>query len=216
MTDSGKKIYSILGDSVSTFSGYTPAEAVFYDAWTQRAAGLSGHEDTWWMQVIRGMGGLLGVNNSYAGSLVSGHQAVSGTSKARIKQLGGNGTPDVILVAMGGNDWAYGVLPQDFEREYRRMLQRLKARYPETEIWCGTLLMGKPAEIPEDSFFNLDSVISPKIYSDIIRKIAGECGMPAAELDRYDMEYDTIDGVHPNKTGMEVIADLWLRELRKG
>ncbi len=213
MTDQGKKIYSILGDSVSTFLGYTPAEAMFYDAWTQRAAGLFGHEDTWWMQVIRGMDGLLGVNNSYAGSLVSGRLAVSGTSLSRIERLGDNGMPDVILVAMGANDWAYGVLPQEFECEYRLMSERIKAQYPETEIWCATLMRGKDAEIPEDTFFDVDSAVSPKIYSDIIRKTAGECGLTVAHLDRCDAEYDTIDGVHPNKKGMDTIASVWLREL---
>ena len=82
-----KKIFSILGDSISTFAGYTPAEAVFYDIWTKKEAGIFQPEDTWWMQVIDGLGGKLGVNNSYAGSLVSGHMATSGTSESRLKTL---------------------------------------------------------------------------------------------------------------------------------
>ena len=42
MKDQKKRI-SILGDSVSTFAGITPPEALFYDAWRQEETG--GSED---------------------------------------------------------------------------------------------------------------------------------------------------------------------------
>ena len=101
MTKEKGRIFSVLGDSISTFAGYTPAEAVFYDMWTKKEAGVFQPEDTWWMQVINGLGGALGVNNSYAGSLVSGHMATSGTAGQRLTALGAKGNPDVILVASG-------------------------------------------------------------------------------------------------------------------
>ena len=83
-----KKRISILGDSVSTFAGYTPDGALFYDSWRQGEAGVTGPDDTWWMQVIQGVGGVLGINNSYAGSTVSGSLASSGTSEQRLQALG--------------------------------------------------------------------------------------------------------------------------------
>ena len=45
---------SILGDSISTFAGYTPKDSVFYDSYVQWETGVKTVEDTWWMQVIRG------------------------------------------------------------------------------------------------------------------------------------------------------------------
>ena len=129
MKDQKKRI-SILGDSVSTFAGITPPEALFYDAWRQEETGVTSPDDTWWMQVIQGMGGMLGVNNSYAGSTVSGGFMTSGTSEKRLRTLSAEGEPDMILVAMGANDWGFGVHPQEFEYEYRRMLQRMKRLYP--------------------------------------------------------------------------------------
>lgn len=209
-----KKSISILGDSVSTFAGITPPEALFYDAWRQEETGVTSPDDTWWMQVIQGMGGMLGVNNSYAGSTVSGGFMTSGTSEKRLRTLSAEGEPDMILVAMGANDWGFGVHPQEFEYEYRRMLQRMKRLYPRAEIWCATILRGKP--VPEEEmFFNVDGVISPNIYSDIIRRIGTEEAVHLADVSGYHMEYETIDGVHPNREGMKMIACLWLKELQK-
>lgn len=213
MKDQKKRI-SILGDSVSTFAGITSPEALFYDAWRQEETGVTSPDDTWWMQVIQGMGGMLGVNNSYAGSTVSGGFMTSGTSEKRLRTLSAEGEPDMILVAMGANDWGFGVHPQEFEYEYRRMLQRMKRLYPRAEIWCATILRGKP--VPEEEmFFNVDGVISPNIYSDIIRRIGTEEAVHLADVSGYHMEYETIDGVHPNREGMKMIACLWLKELQK-
>lgn len=213
MKDQKKRI-SILGDSVSTFAGITPSETLFYDAWRQEETGVTSPDDTWWMQVIQGMGGILGVNNSYAGSTVSGGFMTSGTSEKRLRTLSAEGEPDMILVAMGANDWGFGVHPQEFEYEYRRMLQRMKRLYPRAEIWCATILRGKP--VPEEEmFFNVDGVISPNIYSDIIRRIGTEEAVHLADVSGYHMEYETIDGVHPNREGMKMIACLWLKELQK-
>lgn len=209
-----KKRISILGDSVSTFAGYTPEEALFYDSWRQRETGVTSSDDTWWMQVIQGMGGILGINNSYAGSTVSGSLASSGTSERRLQTLGADGEPDMILVAMGANDWGFGVNPQEFEYEYRRMLQRLRRLYPQAELWCATLLRGRPVQ-EEEMFFNVESVLSPDIYSEIIRKTVLEEGLHLADLSSYHVEYETVDGVHPNKEGMKMISCLWLRELEK-
>ena len=41
-----KRKISILGDSISTFAGYTPVEAVFYDSYVQWETGVKSVEDT--------------------------------------------------------------------------------------------------------------------------------------------------------------------------
>ena len=210
---SDKKIYSILGDSISTYGGYTPLAYDFYDRYTGAEAGLRSVEDTWWMQVIRASGGTLGYNNSISGSTVAGDVSLSGTSEKRLRSLASNGDPDVIFLFMGGNDWAYSVLPNEFEDAYRRMLNRLLMLYPDAEIYCATLLRGKDVEDPSMRFFNLDACISPRIYSRIIRDCAMKAGVSLIDLEKYQIEYSTIDGVHPNLEGMKTIAELWIREL---
>ena len=94
------------------------------------------------------------------------------------------------------------------------MLQDIKQLYPESEIWCATLLRGFIDDSHEELFFNSDGCISQKIYSDIIRKVAEETEVCVADLGKYAVEYETIDGVHPNKSGMKTLAELWLKEMQ--
>lgn len=206
------KVYAVLGDSVSTFAGCTPEDGVFYRGWVQEVTGVKEPKDTWWMQVIHGRNGVVGVNNSYAGSTVSGNLATSATAENRLRALGKKGDPDVILLAMGANDWGFCVLPQEFGLEYRRMLCRLKCLYPQAEIWCATLLRGKDGET---GFFNAESTISQEVYSEIIREAARETEVHLADVARYGIEYETVDGVHPTKEGMQTIAGLWLKEMKE-
>ena len=117
---------SILGDSISTFAGYTPKDSVFYDSYVQWETGVKTVEDTWWMQVIRAFDAELGINNSVAGSMVSGNLSTSAMAEERIQALGENGLPDLILVSAGCNDWGFCVLPEEFESAYQTMLCRLK------------------------------------------------------------------------------------------
>lgn len=208
----GKK-FSVLGDSISTFAGYTPEMYDFYDYYVQKEAGMTSVEDTWWMQVIRYAKGELGYNNSISGSMVSANISISATAKNRQISLGSNGTPDVILFYMGTNDWAFSVLPQEFEHAYDRTLRALKDLYPNAEICCATILRGMDAEDPEYRFMNVDSCISPRIYSRIIRKCVEKAELTLIDLEKYNIEYKTIDGIHPNRLGMKTIADLWIKEM---
>ncbi len=207
-------LISILGDSVSTFEGYTPSKAVFFDRYNSFETGINTVEDTWWMQVIRALGGDLGVNHSLAGSTVAGGISSSGASMDRIRALGAEGVPDMILIFMGANDWAYGILPDEFRKAYGLMLDRVKESYPDSEIWCGTIASGKLVDPAERFFFNMDGLISPRIYSDIIDSLAGDRHLHTADMARNQVEYETIDGVHPNKEGMKTLADLWLKSIQ--
>ncbi|MEE1228556.1 MAG: SGNH/GDSL hydrolase family protein [Lachnospiraceae bacterium] len=210
----GGKKFSILGDSISTFAGITPKGGVFYDIDMQDATGVKTPEDTWWMQVINKAGGELLVNNSIMSSMVSGNFSIAGISDVRVKDLGRKGDPEVILVAMGTNDWAFQVLPEEFEEAYHTLLFKLKALYPYAEVWCATIIRGYLDDPDDIDFFNAESGISPVVYSDIIRKVAEEEEVSVADLASYDQEYPAIDTVHPTKEGMKILADLWCKELK--
>lgn len=207
-----KKVFSVLGDSISTYEGYTPAKGVFFDRYNQYESGLTSVEDTWWMQVIRARDGLLGYNNSLAGSLVSGGVVSSHTDPGRIRDLGRNGIPDIILVFAGCNDWAFCVHPDVFRRDYGLMLDRIRETYPEAEIWCATLPEGREVDPMDQFFFNADGRISGEVYSNIIRRLAEEKGVNVADLAAYGT-YETIDGVHPNRQGMKDLAAMWMKDL---
>lgn len=208
--DYQNKRFCVLGDSISTFAGYTPAEAVFYNSYMQRITGVTSVDQTWWMQTINHFGGVLGVNNSYSGSTVYGTRPTSGNSDERTQALGAEGEPDVILINLGGNDCAFGLKLKEFARYYRRMLRKLTTLYPNAEIWCATLMKGRIIEggVP---FFNAESAIIREPYEDIIIKESAAAGCRLAQLGRG--EYEAIDGAHPTLNGMNYIAQCWINAI---
>ena len=56
------------------------------------------------MKLINQLGASLGINESWRGTKVSGSGNNIFASQTRIGHLGGNGTPDLILVYGGTND----------------------------------------------------------------------------------------------------------------
>lgn len=139
------KQFAILGDSISTLEGYHPnGYKSFYTGENCGRAGVFEMKDTWWGQVIGFFGGELLVNNSWSGSRVtklpaSNQLFPSGCSDERTHGLHINTTnPDVIIVYLGTNDWAFGaytggetriVDDEDtlyFSWAYSKMLEKLK------------------------------------------------------------------------------------------
>ena len=207
-------IFSILGDSISTFSGISiPEHMVFYDAYTQRQAELHAAGDTWWQRPA-------GRQLLRRGNAVCGLGPAAGCSEQRTGLLGQNGAPDWILVAMGANDWAYGVPlgepdtldARTFFGAYQLMLRRLKAAYPAARVVCAMLLRGQdPADGP--LFFNAEAAGPMEPYNEVIRAACGLEGCQVADLAATCPAYATLDGVHPNAAGMGQLAAGWLAYL---
>ena len=145
------KLFSILGDSISTLVGYsTPKYAVFYEESKKYEADIHFPEDTWWGQVINHLGGSILVNNSFSGSMVIKHPQQTfpsyGCSDERTSSLHTiESTPDVIMVFMGTNDWGAGVRPtpnNETENEnyaifmcaYRSMLEKIKKNNRKSQV----------------------------------------------------------------------------------
>lgn len=110
----GKKL-SIVGDSISTFSGYIPSGyETFYPNSTTAQAGtgsLTSVEQTWWYKLCQESGMTLLKNASWSGSWVTGDtksttNAISASSDKRIADLKGSDgtTPDIIITYIGIND----------------------------------------------------------------------------------------------------------------
>lgn len=208
-TDSsgGDKIISILGDSISTFSGSMPSGyANFYPN-----GDVSDIGDTWWKQYIDSANGRLGVNGSWSGSCVCGSDDSCGNSDKRISDLGSNGSPTVIIVYMGTNDLWSGISQSDFGTAYEGMLSKIKSSYPNAKVYCLglTSLSSDPNSgnvVPLDSG-NGDS----KAFSSIIKNKASSAGFSYVDLSgcwsyTEATKYCTDGMVHPNKEGMKKIA----------
>lgn len=224
------KLFSILGDSLSTLDGYNPAEnAVFYD-WQQKyLSGVYCPADTWWGRVIDALGGRLLVNDAFSGSLVCKHPSCQipsyGCSDHRTGHLHRNDTqPDVILVLLGLNDWGCGMViepaedKQDlsvFSLAYSAMLEKLKKNYPGAEIWCLTLPRSHWSAQPQAQLPIYRAGGHLRDYCDAIRRCAEAAGCRCLDIFRPETPYDTIDGYHADRSGMQTIATLVLQALEE-
>lgn len=212
------KYFSVLGDSVSTLSGFNPEERVFYTTVKSERTGIRKFEDTWWGMVISELNGKLLVNDSYSGSTVcklNGMEVESyGSSDVRTSDLGNGGiSPDVIMINMGSNDCGHGVQARSsngkisFSEGYALMLSKLRKNYPDAQIWCLTL-----GDFVWVDFDDPNRVVGRKeidIFNEIIIEQAHAFGCELINVTGGSLHYNytTIDGVHPTKEGMRAIAE---------
>ena len=233
----GKKV-SILGDSISTFTGYIPADySIFYP----ENGGITKVTDTWWMRVINGTHAVYCADASYSGSETCGlstemKDGRPGVGYRRLKDLtAANGTkPDVVLVYMGANDLLdsrplgtnNGTKPVqegnigNFSDAYSLMLDKIRVLYPNTQIYCLTfheICRWNDAGVGYTFKSNIGLVSSQ--YNDRIKVIAKNKGIPVIDvfndcgIKPATSKVLTIDGTHPNAQGAAQIANSIIRDL---
>jgi hypothetical protein len=233
------KRFSILGDSVSTLLGWNPpGYNVFYEGENCISAGVHDKEDTWWGKVIDFFGGQLLVNGSWSGSRVTdvtqawqtaaGPAFPAGCSDGRIHDLHrGKEFPDVIIVDMGGNDWANGVksgletktlidTQQFFDDAYRLMLEKLQNYYPESEIWCRSMCRTHMSKCPGMRFPEAPFGTKMDDYNTVIQACVSR-RKNCRYIDVFDDKqgYDTMDGAHPTLGGMDTIAQWYIGKINQ-
>lgn len=244
----GKRRFSILGNSISTFEGCNPLGfRVFYEGERLAATGVREPRDTWWAQVVDALGGEVLVNGSFSGSMVEGAGFPAGDSAERIAALARDGrVPDVILAFIGINDYGWGgadaqaagrgnalpvcldvdelgeqrepglAIPDAADRfgvAYESMLARMRAAYPQAEVWCCTLCPGRVAGRDESTFaYRLRGVHFDR-YNDAIRAAARAHGCRVADVRALGRDYEGLDGTHPTARGMRQFASLVLRAM---
>ncbi len=217
------KLFSILGDSISTFEDMNPRYfPVYYQHELRLSNDVLTPADTWWHKVISHFGGKLLVNNSYSGGTVVLAPYVpmaSGVYSPRIELLARDGTePDVIMVFLGTNDLGYGMYAekenplQSFPTAYDVMIGRIRDRFPKAEIWCMTLLSRRSAY---DSDRILGNFAEMERYNAVIRSVCCKRGCLTVDLFSYGIPYSCRDGLHPDKEGMETIARLCIDQTDK-
>ena len=219
---------SILGDSISTFEGYVPtgdgvnlSHESFYPRRSVRRV-----ENTWWVQVIDGLDARLGVNESWSGSRVlntmEGNQGNLGedaamASMTRIRNLGSNGTPDIILFFGGTNDISFGSPKGEFDpaqaptvaeltatrwetfaEAYTAAILRMQCLYPDAKIY---------AISPTENAAYYDAARREE-YVAVMKDICACYGVPFVDLTEAGFTTELLfDGTHPGAEGMKRIAD---------
>ena len=210
--DLARPYFSVVGDSISTFQAYSPVGAEHYAPDLAGASGVTSVEDTWWMQVIRTLGGVYLSNISISGNTICTEGKMGGFPPRRLRQLTTEGkTPDHILLYAGLNDVMFYIPPAVFQAEYLQLLTNLKQAYPKAQVHCGTLILG---EIP-GTVNSLRGIIQrAEPYNAIIRQAVAETGYHLVDLAALKKRYHALDAFHPDRNGMAQLAQLWLRAMK--
>lgn len=209
--DYNKKYFSVLGDSISTFQGYSPWAADYYNPDLVSTTGVATVEDTWWMKVIRALNGVYLSNGSLSGNTISTLSNIGGFPPQRLRQLSTDGKkPDHILLYAGLNDANFYVPAERFAEEYQLLLTHLKELYPEAQIHCGTLILGA-VDGAKNSLQGFRQRLIP--YNETIREAVAKAGVKLVDLAAFNARYSAMDALHPTGLGMEQLASLWLRAM---
>ncbi len=221
------KTISFMGDSISTFEGWSNNAAynstladnrVMYNkSGSPEYQNLVSVDETWWKKTVDKLGLELCVNNSYSGSRVtSGGNFPSETGCGdRAINLHNDNTgvnPDIIVIYMGTNDYQQigGTMTVDkFAEDYTLMVQKIKDKYPNADVYLCTL----------HHYDNVKAgkAIAPSAYNAKIESIAADydCNVVdfynGTSVTPDNLEYYTVDLmidsadislVHPNASGM--------------
>ncbi|MDO4443013.1 MAG: SGNH/GDSL hydrolase family protein [Slackia sp.] len=151
--------------------------------------------------------------------------------------------PDIVIVFIGINDYGWGgaanqaaararatpaaapaceervagAAPLDaaesFARAYDSMLSRVRAAYPDAQVWCSTLCPGRLTGADAPTFIRRLRGIDVASYDQAIRDAAVGYGCKVVDLAAAGREYDAIDGTHPTALGMRQLAALMLESM---
>ena len=207
---------SILGDSISTFykagsevNSYYSGENTFY--YPRYCSVISSYQKTWWWKVIEGLEGNIGINNSWSGTCVYNWGSETNSSAMnmhRIKTLGENGAPDIIIVNMGTNDAVSNFTDPIFKTAYDTMLSRIEKEYPNAYIFVFTL--------GYSIYEGYDPVRLR--YNKVIEELSNKHHAPIVDI-AYIQTVDTYvtmlaDRLHPNEEGMTKISERALSTIK--
>lgn len=218
------RTFSVLGNSISTYSGYIPSGYANYYTPSRLSV-----EDTWWMLLSAKEDLELASNASWAGSSVankSGKNANSFfTSEMRINALAVNGIPDVIFILGGTNDWGdnsgyLGDYPindnydlKTFRGAYSYLVVQLKKKYPNTSIICCSIIPRRQSRTQKNS-----SGVTQMDIDESIKYICNLYNVHFIDMSVCGIEQNigafTIDGLHPNKDGMAIISEYIYNQMK--
>lgn len=205
-----KKI-SVLGDSLSTYQGYSPSDHAdpYYPKSTGNFPRMDSVERMYWKQVANCLDLSIENINAYSSSTVFGTNPTY-TSFTDSDRLNGLGNPDIIIVEGGTNDIYSGKNSSDvnsanindydiskFSEAYSYVIRNLQTIYPNAKIICLT-----PTFINNNVSGRVNCTFSRinEICDNII-KLADYFGVECIDVRKLGINYSnfdkmTIDGIH--------------------
>ena len=221
--------FSVLGDSISCYSGIIPK--TFNPCYPY--GDVTDCREMWWAKTADDLGLVLYADSSAAGSSVCpvpgnndpGKKSFGDDERLSFLTAADGSVPDIIFVYGGMNDFLMGIAPDTFGRYYDALIQEIGSEqwYPDTRIICFTET--QTYLIPQEDSSNAPCLYTNATgyttadYSRQIRIAARENGVACIELGQCITEDNApemlIDGMHPTAAGMELIAAKTESELLK-
>ena len=212
---SGKTL-SVLGDSISTYVGYSNDAVNTNSTIGDNAICYDGNyiltdvHDTWWMQAVNDIGMNLLVNNSYSGDKVclKGQNRSLQLHDDTGENAGTN--PDIIAVYLGTNDFNGNCSVETFKTNYSNMISNMVQNYEDADVFLFTLnaRSGMERTVAEMEAFNTVIEETAKTYNCTLVDLYYDSGMNFTNTNKY-----TGDGLHPNAEGMDLITDVFIDAL---
>ena len=209
----GTKKVSILGDSYSTYYGYLRpyTNKSWYSTYTTQYYSdndVTAVSQTWWYKFITGGDYVLERNNSYSGAtMVNGCLADMDVSTSFISRATDLGSPDIIFVFGGTNDWWNGNSFDLGDYVYSDWTTAQKAQFRPGFTYLLNLLQTTYADA--DIYFILNDLIDDAgngsgTSTNVRTSITTICeyyNIPLIELTSIDK-----GSYHPTEAGMTAIA----------
>lgn len=214
------KTISIIGDSISTYDGYIPeGNETYYPRY-----GIDNVNKTWWKMLIDELGLNLIVNQSWSGSRIT--NVSNGTRIPFIDEsrLGSLGSPDIIIVEGGLNDYwqsspsSLGEFIKEtnpatfdksvFRQAYQYLCYELQKRYPASDIFICV-----PSQTNKYGLFSNNPVgWSLLDLHNTVRECADFYGLKVIDLSKCGINQQTMDiytgdGIHPNDKGAVIFKE---------
>ena len=236
---------SLIGDSICSYAGCIPAgNKVHY---TGSKQGVTSPDQMWWSVLCRELGMEPLVIEAWSGSTVTCgvrdpavYRAASDTSRCQNLHKG-EILPDVILIAMGVNDYSYGApigswcgktpLEDDvsnFRAAYGTMLKRIRIRYPFALTVCLTPWFTMRGIDVGETYVNEAWGLTAEDYGQALTEVAHLFGCPVIDathigFNRWNFyaedgsrfcEDTPLRPTHPNARGQRVMGLAVARALK--
>ena len=205
------KMVSILGDSISTFKGWSNntdynstigSNAVYYSGSNY----ITDVNETWWLQTINRTGTTLCVNNSWSGDTVTGR----GIGRALELDNNADENPDIIAVYLGINDFRTKVTRENFAAGYDNMISGMLEKYPDAQVYLFTLVYTTNVYSgvnPDDLVYFNDAIeATAETYGCTLVDLYNDSGISKTTMSTYMGD----GNLHPNYAGMDLITDCFL------
>ena len=214
---SSKKRVSLLGDSITTYQGYTSYPSNYEYPKPASYPDFTSVTQTWWYQLIynKMSNATLEVNSSYTGTQIQDHASQGHPGYGFLQRYVDLGNPDIILINGGTNDISrdlplgsldFSIATEDldtyqFAQAYDKLIRLITARYPSATV---LVVMG-------DRYFD-GAKSNGAPAAEIVREICSHYSIPYAEVDyganRSTCRYEDGTNVHPTPDGMTAMANM--------